>query len=71
MERLKSVLSCSRYRLEEPSYALTDKYFAKIVNGNLICTDTEEDIDCCGNICLVTTNNEVYHLGVLPRPEVG
>ena len=50
-------------------YSLTDRYFSKIINGCLICSDTQETIDIMGNVCLVHPISGVLHLESIPRPE--
>lgn len=70
-ENFKNFTSYSRYRGFGSTYALSDEYFAKIVDGNLICTDNECDIDCDGNIVLVTPSGDVMHIGVISVPERG
>lgn len=70
-EKFKNTVSYSRYKGVEWEYALSDRYFAEMVNGNLICTDKECDCDADGNICLVTPDLEVYHIGRVPQLEAG
>lgn len=50
-------------------YKLTDQFFCRIVDGCLICSDTQETIDIMGNVCLVHPTLGVLHLGSIPRPE--
>lgn len=73
-EQFKNFKSYSRYRGyegENEGYDLLDTYICEVVNGNLICTDTEDDIDFDGNICLVTPKGDVYHIGKVPELESG
>lgn len=70
-EQYSKTTSYSRYRGLSGEYALSDEYFARVVDGNLICTDTECDIDCDGNIVLCTPAFEVIHIGKMPLPERG
>ena len=46
-------------------------HFRYEVDGNIICTDTEEDIFCKGNIILLTPEGDVLHIGEVPQLEGG
>ena len=70
-EQFKNFKSYSRYRGFGDKYDLSDEYFATIINGNLLCTDTECDIDCDGNICLITPEGDCFHIGTIPQTEDG
>jgi len=70
-EIFKCYKSYSRYGDVRFDYDLLDDFFARIVEGNLICTDSEQDISCDGNICLVTPNGDVLHIGGVPIAEIG
>lgn len=71
LEKIGQPLSPSRYRglSDRSRYTLSDEYFAYEVNGCLICTDTEKDIDCDGNICMVWPDGKVLHIGHIRMPE--
>lgn len=60
--------SCYGSSYKDEHY-LTDKYFCKVVDDCLICSDTQETIDIMGNVCLVHPILGVLHLGSIPRPE--
>lgn len=66
-EKFKSYSSYGSSYKDE--YNLTDKYFSKVVDGCLICSDTQETIDIMGNVCLVHPELGVLHLESIPRPE--
>lgn len=70
-EKFRNFKSYSRYRGYGSEYNLSDKYFAKIVNGSLLCTDDECDISSDGNVCLVTPEGACYHIGTIPMTEDG
>lgn len=70
-EAFREACSYSRYRgITCPDrYQLSGCYFSQIVHGCLICTDNECDIDSDGNICLVTPQLDVLHIGTIPMVE--
>lgn len=68
-EQFKNFKSYSRYRGYPCEYSLSDRYISRIVDGNLICTDTECDIDFDGNIVLVRPDGFVVHIGKVPEVE--
>lgn len=71
LEKIGQPLSPSRYRglADKSRYTLSDEFFAYEVDGCLICTDTEKDIDCDGNIVMVWPDDKVLHLGTIPQLE--
>ena len=70
---IKEKCSYSRYRGVDCNdrYDAVDDYFRFDVDGNIICTDTERDIDSDGNIILITKDEEVLHIGQVPFLEDG
>lgn len=70
---LKENVSYSRYRgIDDSSrYDAVDDYFKYYVDGNLICTDNEMDINHDGNIILITPDGDVAHIGFVPTLEEG
>lgn len=71
MSFIGQAISPSRYRglTDRSRYELLDDRFAYIVDGVLICTDNECDIDCDGNICMVWPDGKVLHIGRVWMPE--
>lgn len=71
MSFIGQAISPSRYRglTDRSRYELLDDRFAYIVDGVLICTDNECDIDCDGNICMVWPDGKVLHIGQIWMPE--
>lgn len=71
LEKIGQPLSPSRYRglADRSRYTLSDEFFAFEVDGCLICTDTEKDIDWDGNIVMVWPDDKVLHLGKIPQLE--
>lgn len=70
---VKEKCSYSRYRgiTDSFRYDAINDYFKYEVDGNIICTDTEKDIDFDGNIILLTPKGEVVHIGTVPLLEDG
>lgn len=67
-QKFKSYSSYNSYFEDE--YKLSDEFFSRVVDGCLICSDTQHTIDIMGNVCLVHPKFGVLHLGKIPRPEV-
>ncbi len=55
----------------ERPYSAVDDYFWKEVDGNIICTDNQCDIDHDGNILLITPEKDCLIIGRIPMLEEG